>query len=89
MSSVTVLSREPNSADIASTGTMHALTRPSATVIGSGGVVSHADVASTQRGANAHPGRGVTGLGTDPASAASLRCRAVFNVNRDRNRPCV
>ena len=75
MSSVVVVRREPSSVDTVSNGTMQALTRPGAIVVGSGGVASHARVASTQRGANAHPGSGVTGLGTDPASAASLRCR--------------
>ena len=69
---------------------MHALTRSGATAIGVRRSRSRSSsVASAQRGTNAHPGSGSLGLGTEPASAASRRSRAVSSVSRERSRPWV
>ena len=79
----------PSSFATSVSGRMHALVRSGATATGGGGVVSHSSVANAQRGTNAHPGSGDTALGTDPASAASLRSRAVSRVSRERISPWV
>ena len=63
---------------------MQALTRSGATATGSGGASAQSSAASAQRGTNAHPGSGVTGLGTEPASAAS---RAVARGVQREPRP--
>src|SRR6202011_3770009 len=81
--------RGPSRAVTSASDNRHALARSDATATTSGGVWKHAGRLSSQRGANAHPGNVATGLGTAPGSAASLWCRGVSSVSRDRNRPWV